>query len=121
MTAGIVRIVRKFPSYPSTSGRAPLSKKARAAGVKSITINETGWKFQTDIRTFRTAIVSCLKGRMGRSRIDRGNLNYKIWFEWDIIMTKVATCIGSRLKTQKRIRHLEENQDLFRINDHTFQ
>ncbi|GBM76596.1 hypothetical protein AVEN_143018-1 [Araneus ventricosus] len=71
MTAGIVRIVRKLPPSPNTSGRATLTKEARAAGVKSITLNERGWKFQSDIRTFRTAIVIfCLKGRMGRSHID---------------------------------------------------
>ncbi|GBM75615.1 hypothetical protein AVEN_101308-1 [Araneus ventricosus] len=33
----------------------------------------------------------------------------------------VATCKVSRLKIQKMLRHLEENQDLFRINYHTFQ
>ncbi|GBO41396.1 hypothetical protein AVEN_131444-1 [Araneus ventricosus] len=71
MTTGIVRIVRKLPSSPNTSGRATLTKKALAAGVKSITFNERGWKFQSDIRTFRTAIVVCMKGRMGRSPIDR--------------------------------------------------
>ncbi|GBM88195.1 hypothetical protein AVEN_57951-1 [Araneus ventricosus] len=71
MTAGIVRIVRKFPSSPHTSGIATLTKKACAAGVKSITLNEMGWKLQSDIRTFRTAIVFCLKGRMGRSHINR--------------------------------------------------
>ncbi|GBM86139.1 hypothetical protein AVEN_8837-1 [Araneus ventricosus] len=67
MTASIVRIVRKLPSSPNTSGRATLTKKAR---VKSITLNERRWKFQSDNRT---AIVFCLKGRMGRSRIDRVN------------------------------------------------
>ncbi|GBN94157.1 hypothetical protein AVEN_134590-1 [Araneus ventricosus] len=33
MTAGIVRIIRKPPSSPNTSGRATLTKKALAAGV----------------------------------------------------------------------------------------
>ncbi|GBM90374.1 hypothetical protein AVEN_56647-1 [Araneus ventricosus] len=70
MTADIVRIVRKLPSSPNTSVRATLTMEARAAGVKSITLNERGWKFQSDIRTFRSAIVFCLKGRMGRSHID---------------------------------------------------
>ncbi|GBM68520.1 hypothetical protein AVEN_158094-1 [Araneus ventricosus] len=32
MAAGIVRIVRKLPSSPNTSGRVTLTKKARAAG-----------------------------------------------------------------------------------------
>ncbi|GBN12106.1 hypothetical protein AVEN_118124-1 [Araneus ventricosus] len=67
-TAGIVRILRKLPSSPNTSGGATLTKKAQAVGVKSITLNERGLKFQSDIRT---AIVFCLKGRMGRFRIDR--------------------------------------------------
>ncbi|GBN92129.1 hypothetical protein AVEN_240041-1, partial [Araneus ventricosus] len=49
MTAGIVRIVRKLPSSPNTSGRVTLTKKARTAGVKSITFNERRWKFQSDI------------------------------------------------------------------------
>ncbi|GBN19906.1 hypothetical protein AVEN_227707-1 [Araneus ventricosus] len=49
MTAGIVRIVRKLPSSPNTFGRATLSKKAPAVGVKSSTLNERGWKFQSDI------------------------------------------------------------------------
>ncbi|GBO31605.1 hypothetical protein AVEN_47154-1 [Araneus ventricosus] len=71
MAADIVRIVRKLTSSPNTSGRSTLTKKARAEGVKSITLNENGWKFQSDIRT---AIVFCLKGRMGRSRIDRVNI-----------------------------------------------
>ncbi|GBN21246.1 hypothetical protein AVEN_60930-1 [Araneus ventricosus] len=71
MAAGIVRIVRKLPSSPNTSGRAILTKKACTACVKSITLNERGWKCQSDIRTFRTAIVFCLKGRMRRYRIDR--------------------------------------------------
>ncbi|GBN33971.1 hypothetical protein AVEN_130489-1 [Araneus ventricosus] len=75
MTAGIVRIVRKLASYPNTSGPDIVTKKARAAGVKLITLNERRWNFQSDIRTFRTAIVFCLKGRMGRSRIDRVNVN----------------------------------------------
>ncbi|GBM49066.1 hypothetical protein AVEN_155823-1 [Araneus ventricosus] len=73
MTAGIFRIVRKLPSSPNTSGRATLTKKARAAGVKSITLNERVWKFPSDIRTFRTTIIFCLKGRMGLSRMDRDN------------------------------------------------
>ncbi|GBN34821.1 hypothetical protein AVEN_51003-1 [Araneus ventricosus] len=72
MTAGTVRLLRKPLSSPNTSGQAPLKKKASAAGVKSITLNEMGWKFQIGIRTFRTAIVFFLKRRMGRSRIDRG-------------------------------------------------
>ncbi|GBN30505.1 hypothetical protein AVEN_144949-1 [Araneus ventricosus] len=72
MTAGIVRIVRKLPSSPNTSARATLTKKARAAGVKSNTISERKWKFQSDIRM---AIVICLKGRIGRSRIDRVKIN----------------------------------------------
>ncbi|GBM13467.1 hypothetical protein AVEN_40407-1 [Araneus ventricosus] len=71
MTAGIVRIVRKLPSSPNTSGRGTLTKKARAAGVRSITLNERRWEFQSDIRTFRSARVFCLKGPMGRSRVDR--------------------------------------------------
>ncbi|GBN71530.1 hypothetical protein AVEN_219219-1 [Araneus ventricosus] len=71
MTACIVRIVRKLSSSPNTSGRATRTKKARSAKVKSITLNERGLKFQSDIRTFRTAIVFCLKARMGRSHIDR--------------------------------------------------
>ncbi|GBN12455.1 hypothetical protein AVEN_66485-1 [Araneus ventricosus] len=71
MAVGTVRIARKLPSFPKTSGRSTLTKKARAAGVKSITLNERGWKFQSGIRTFRTAVVFCLKARMGRSRIDR--------------------------------------------------
>ncbi|GBL97889.1 hypothetical protein AVEN_127002-1 [Araneus ventricosus] len=70
MTAGIVRIVRKLPSSPNISGRATLPKKASAADVKSITLNERGWKLQSDIRT---AIVFCL---MGRSLIDRVNRNF---------------------------------------------
>ncbi|GBM84263.1 hypothetical protein AVEN_102013-1 [Araneus ventricosus] len=71
MTAGNVRIVRKLPPSPSTSARATLTKKARAVGVKSITLYERGWKFRSDIRTFRTATVFRMKGRMERSRIDR--------------------------------------------------
>ncbi|GBM27829.1 hypothetical protein AVEN_119286-1 [Araneus ventricosus] len=68
MTAGTVRILRKPPFSPNTSGRAIPRKKARVAGVKSITLNERGWEFQCDIRT---AIVFFLKKRVGRSRIDR--------------------------------------------------
>ncbi|GBL71994.1 hypothetical protein AVEN_115031-1 [Araneus ventricosus] len=68
MTAGTALILRKHPFSPIASGLATLAKKARVAGVKSITLNERGWKFQSDIRT---VTVSCLKGRMGRSRIDR--------------------------------------------------
>ncbi|GBN04588.1 hypothetical protein AVEN_244232-1 [Araneus ventricosus] len=57
MRAGIVRIVRNLPSSPNTSGRATLTKKARTTGLKSITLNESGWKLQRDIRT---AAVVCL-------------------------------------------------------------
>ncbi|GBM60799.1 hypothetical protein AVEN_125460-1 [Araneus ventricosus] len=71
MTAGIILIARKLPSSPNTSGRATLTKKARVLGVKSITLKERRWKFLNDFRTLRAAIVFCLKGRMGRSRIDR--------------------------------------------------
>ncbi|GBN41058.1 hypothetical protein AVEN_118517-1 [Araneus ventricosus] len=73
MAAGIVRIVAKLPSFPNTSGRATLTNRARTAGVKSIALNERGWKFESDTQAFRTAIVFFLKGRMGRSRIDRVN------------------------------------------------
>ncbi|GBL89409.1 hypothetical protein AVEN_225919-1 [Araneus ventricosus] len=73
MTGGTGRILRKPSFSPSASERATLTKKARAAGVKAITFNERGWKRQSDMQTFRTAIVFCLKGRMGRSRIDRVN------------------------------------------------
>ncbi|GBN64066.1 hypothetical protein AVEN_179926-1 [Araneus ventricosus] len=38
-----------------------------------------------------------------------------VWFR------SVATCKGSRLKIQKMVRHFEENHDLNRINNHTFQ
>ncbi|GBN17436.1 hypothetical protein AVEN_179701-1 [Araneus ventricosus] len=38
-----------------------------------------------------------------------------VWF------ISVATCRGSRLKIQKMVSHFEENQDLLRINNHTFQ
>ncbi|GBN24900.1 hypothetical protein AVEN_140455-1 [Araneus ventricosus] len=38
-----------------------------------------------------------------------------IWFRI------VATCKRSRWKIEKMVRHAEKNQDLFRINDHTFQ
>ncbi|GBM22072.1 hypothetical protein AVEN_137380-1 [Araneus ventricosus] len=48
-----------------------LRKKAYATGVKSITLNERGRKFHSDIRTFRTVAVFCLKGRFGPSCIDR--------------------------------------------------
>ncbi|GBM25379.1 hypothetical protein AVEN_12314-1 [Araneus ventricosus] len=68
MTAGIVR---KLPSSPNTSGRSTVTKKARTACVKSITNNERVRKFQSDIRSLRDFVVFCLKGRMGRSRIDR--------------------------------------------------
>ncbi|GBM92469.1 hypothetical protein AVEN_2108-1 [Araneus ventricosus] len=71
MTTGTVRILRKPASSPNTSGRATLRKKASAAVVKLITLNERGWKFQNDILTLRTAIVFCLKRHMGRLRIDR--------------------------------------------------
>ncbi|GBN81697.1 hypothetical protein AVEN_38950-1 [Araneus ventricosus] len=43
MTAGIVRIVRKLPSSPNTSGRATRTKKARIAGMKSNTFVSTYW------------------------------------------------------------------------------
>ncbi|GBO22248.1 hypothetical protein AVEN_132030-1 [Araneus ventricosus] len=74
MTAGIVRTPRKLASSPNTTGRATLTKKARAVGVKSISLNERGWKFQSGIRT---AIVFCLKERMGRSRIERVNVGLR--------------------------------------------
>ncbi|GBO33136.1 hypothetical protein AVEN_146367-1 [Araneus ventricosus] len=62
MRAGTVRIVRELSSSPHTSGRAILAEKSSAASVKSITLNERVWKFQTVIRNFRTAIAFCLKG-----------------------------------------------------------
>ncbi|GBN61844.1 hypothetical protein AVEN_40297-1 [Araneus ventricosus] len=71
MTAGTVRILRKPSFSPNSSGRATLDKKARAAGEKSITLNEREWKVRSDIRT---AIVFCLKRRLGRSRIYRVEL-----------------------------------------------
>ncbi|GBN69974.1 hypothetical protein AVEN_27345-1 [Araneus ventricosus] len=78
MAAGVVRIVRKLFSSPNTSERATLMKKARAVGVKSITFNERGWRFQSGIRTFRMAIVFCLKGRMGHSSIDRVKCDFVV-------------------------------------------
>ncbi|GBN39065.1 hypothetical protein AVEN_106611-1 [Araneus ventricosus] len=75
MTGGVVQTVRKLPCSPNTSGRATQTKEASAAGVKSIALNEREWKFQRDIRTFWTAVVFCLKGRMGRFRIDRVKTN----------------------------------------------
>ncbi|GBL90237.1 hypothetical protein AVEN_130350-1 [Araneus ventricosus] len=38
-----------------------------------------------------------------------------VWFH------SVTTRKGSRLEIQKMVCHLEENQDLFSINNHTFQ
>ncbi|GBM46420.1 hypothetical protein AVEN_256393-1 [Araneus ventricosus] len=58
---------KKTPLFPEHNGRTTLTNKALAVCVKSI---ERMSKFQSDIRT---AIVFCLKGRMGRSRIDRVN------------------------------------------------
>ncbi|GBO46562.1 hypothetical protein AVEN_208066-1 [Araneus ventricosus] len=62
---------KKNPFSPNPSGRATLTKKARAVGERSITFNERGWKFRCDIQALRTAIVFCLKRRLGRSRMDR--------------------------------------------------
>ncbi|GBM06171.1 hypothetical protein AVEN_218830-1 [Araneus ventricosus] len=59
---------KKIPYSPNPSGRAILTKKACTAGVKSITLNDIGWKLHSDIRT---ATVLCLSRRLGRSRIDR--------------------------------------------------
>ncbi|GBN17106.1 hypothetical protein AVEN_33013-1 [Araneus ventricosus] len=70
MTAGTVQILRKPSFSPIASERATLTKKVRAADEKSIRLNERGLKFRNDIRT---AIVFCLKRRLGRSRIDRVN------------------------------------------------
>ncbi|GBO29834.1 hypothetical protein AVEN_128743-1 [Araneus ventricosus] len=70
MTAGIVRILRKHSFSPNPSERATLTKKVRSADEKSTTLNESGWKCRSDIRT---AIVFRLKRRLGRSRIDRVN------------------------------------------------
>ncbi|GBM85074.1 hypothetical protein AVEN_109374-1 [Araneus ventricosus] len=71
MAAGTVQILR-IPSFPpNPSERAALKKKALAAGVKSMTLNDGRWRFDSDIRTFRTGTVFCLKGRFGRSGIDR--------------------------------------------------
>ncbi|GBN64198.1 hypothetical protein AVEN_11779-1 [Araneus ventricosus] len=71
MRAGTVRILGKPQFSPNTSGRAFLTKKACAVCVKSITLNERVWEFQSDIRTFRTSIVFCLKERLGQSSVDR--------------------------------------------------
>ncbi|GBL97773.1 hypothetical protein AVEN_231940-1 [Araneus ventricosus] len=78
MTASVIGIVRKLPSFPNTSGQATLTKKTRAAGVKSITLYERRWEFQSDIRTFWTAIVFCSDGRMARFRIYRVKIKNKI-------------------------------------------
>ncbi|GBO42511.1 hypothetical protein AVEN_97064-1 [Araneus ventricosus] len=64
MTAGTVRILGKPSFSPNPSGRAILTKKECAAGEKSITLNE-------GVEISETAIVFCLKRRLGRSRIDR--------------------------------------------------
>ncbi|GBO29992.1 hypothetical protein AVEN_57528-1 [Araneus ventricosus] len=66
MTAGTVRILRKPSFFPNPSGRATLTKKECAAGEKSITLNE-------GVEISETAIVFCMKRRLGRSRIDRVN------------------------------------------------
>ncbi|GBM76299.1 hypothetical protein AVEN_81847-1 [Araneus ventricosus] len=76
MTTGTVQILRKPSFSPNPSGRAILTKKARAAGEKSITLNKRGWNLRSGIRTFRTAIVVCLKKRLGRSRIERVKVKY---------------------------------------------
>ncbi|GBL82475.1 hypothetical protein AVEN_252602-1 [Araneus ventricosus] len=73
MTAGTVPILRLPPLFPNPSGGATLRKKAYAAGVKSVTLKGRVWKFHSDIPTFRTAAVFCLKGRFGPFRIDRVN------------------------------------------------
>ncbi|GBM52593.1 hypothetical protein AVEN_127401-1 [Araneus ventricosus] len=65
MTAGTLRILRIPSPVPQSF---PDEKKARAAGVKSMTLNKRGWKLYGDIRT---STVFCLKERMRRSRIDR--------------------------------------------------
>ncbi|GBN15409.1 hypothetical protein AVEN_187089-1 [Araneus ventricosus] len=39
--------------------------------MKSIALNDRGYKLYSDIRTFRTASVFCLYRRLGRSCIDR--------------------------------------------------
>ncbi|GBM89360.1 hypothetical protein AVEN_59469-1 [Araneus ventricosus] len=70
MTAGTVRILR-FPPFPKSNRTSHSTRKAHFVGVQSITLNERGRKFYSDIRTFRTAAVFCLKGRLGRSSIDR--------------------------------------------------
>ncbi|GBM38507.1 hypothetical protein AVEN_24598-1 [Araneus ventricosus] len=71
-TVGTVRVLRSPPSSSQNpTGRATLTKKACPAGVKSIALNEREWTFHSDFRTFWTTAVFCLKGRLGRSRIDR--------------------------------------------------
>ncbi|GBL66756.1 hypothetical protein AVEN_110985-1 [Araneus ventricosus] len=73
MTAGTLRILRTCS--PSPSGRATLTKKARAAGVKSITPNERGRKLHGDIRM---STVFCLKGRSRVDRVKRSGRQFEI-------------------------------------------
>ncbi|GBN61078.1 hypothetical protein AVEN_107601-1 [Araneus ventricosus] len=49
MTAGTFQILRKPLYSPDASGRATLTTKVCAVGVKSIPLNERGWKFHRDI------------------------------------------------------------------------
>ncbi|GBN78836.1 hypothetical protein AVEN_91382-1, partial [Araneus ventricosus] len=74
-------MVNHFPSQITQwqqhclNSKNPLFPKSIFASLSNeesaITFNERRWKFPNDIRTFRTAVVFCLKERFGRSRIDR--------------------------------------------------
>ncbi|GBM51421.1 hypothetical protein AVEN_143496-1 [Araneus ventricosus] len=48
---------KKTPYSPKPSARAILTKKACAEGVKSITLNDRGWKLHSDIQMIRTAAI----------------------------------------------------------------
>ncbi|GBN54276.1 hypothetical protein AVEN_39338-1 [Araneus ventricosus] len=52
ITAGIVRVVRKLPSSPNTSGRATLTKKAHAAVVKQSHLTKGGGNFRVTFGRF---------------------------------------------------------------------
>ncbi|GBM34069.1 hypothetical protein AVEN_225596-1 [Araneus ventricosus] len=80
MAADTVRILRIpfSPLFTNPSGGATLRKKAYAAGVKLIILNERVWNFYSDIRTFRTTAVFCLKGRFGPSRNDRVKVTFRV-------------------------------------------
>ncbi|GBM65465.1 hypothetical protein AVEN_117311-1 [Araneus ventricosus] len=88
-----------MPCSPNPSGRAILTKKAPAAGVKSITLKERRWKLYSDIRTLRTSTAFCLKGPLGRSPIDRvkrRNFIHLAMYVFELPYTPYTDCCTKR-------------------------